>query len=143
MEVNNQIAGNYNYGYSSCARAKNNQSNWNSALEEASYEAEKNANAEKLNNSDYLELLKNTIIEKHKLTKADLEEQDWRDLPDEEWDKLLEGIDNYIEDYKEDLKKLRELQNKAAQIAASKAPSGQKALAAANAALQAAANGFL
>lgn len=142
MEVNNQIAGNYNYGYSSFAKAKTDPSDWNSALAKSTSEMEKKSTDEKMNDSDYLEMLKNTIIKNHKLTKADLQEQDWRDLPDDEWDKLLEGIDNYIEDYKEDLKKLREIQNKAAQIAASKAPSGQKALAAANAALQAAANGF-
>ncbi|MGN0328601.1 MAG: hypothetical protein ACI4D4_06435 [Lachnospira sp.] len=70
------------------------------------------------------------------------ETKDWRDMSDDEWDKLIDGIDKYIDDFKEDLEKLKELQIKASNEAAAVAPSGEKALAASNAALRVASNGF-
>ena len=51
------------------------------------------------------------------------EEKDWRDMTDEEWDKMLEGVDKYIEAYKERLRQMQEMQNEAAQKAALEADS--------------------
>lgn len=51
------------------------------------------------------------------------EEKDWRGMTDEEWDKMLEGVDKYIEAYKERLRQMQEMQNKAAQKAALEADS--------------------
>ena len=70
------------------------------------------------------------------------EEKDWRDMTDEEWDKMLEGVDKYIEAYKERLRQMQEMQNEAAQKAALEADSDMKATAASAAALSAATNGF-
>ncbi|MCR4955426.1 MAG: hypothetical protein K6A30_01920 [Lachnospiraceae bacterium] len=81
--------------------------------------------------------------EAQKLEARDLkEEKDWRDMTAEEWDKMIEGIDKYIEAYKERLKEMKELQDEAAQKAASEAEPEMRSLAASSAAL-AAANGFV
>lgn len=81
--------------------------------------------------------------ERHKLTKDNIDETDWRYMPDKQWDKLLEGVDNYIDDFKENLKLMKEKQEEAANKAAAQAPSSERAIAAANAALRVAANGFV
>lgn len=81
--------------------------------------------------------------ERHKLTKDNIDETDWRDMSDKQWDKLLEGVDNYIDDFKENLKLMKEKQEEAANKAAAQVPSSERAIAAANAALRAAANGFV
>ena len=81
--------------------------------------------------------------ERHKLTKDNIDETDWRYMPDKQWDKLLEGVDNYIDDFKENLKLMKEKQEEAANKAAAQVPSSERAIAAANAALRAAANGFV
>lgn len=70
------------------------------------------------------------------------EEKDWRDMTDEEWDKMLEGVDEYIDAFKERLRQLNEIQAEAAQKAALEADSEMRATAASAAALRAAANGF-
>ena len=70
------------------------------------------------------------------------EEKDWREMTDEEWDKMLEGVDEYIDAFKERLRQLKEIQDEAAQKAALEADSGMRATAASAAALSAAANGF-
>lgn len=70
------------------------------------------------------------------------EEKDWREMTDEEWDKMLEGVDEYIDAFKERLRQLKEIQDEAAQKAALEADSGMRATAASAAALCAAANGF-
>lgn len=88
--------------------------------------------------SDLIKMLE----ESHKITSKDLkEEKDWRDMSDEEWDKMLEGIDKYIEAFKERLKQMKEMQEEAAQKAALEADAGNGANAASSAAL-AAASGF-
>ena len=82
------------------------------------------------------------LEESHKLTAQELkEEKDWRDMSDEEWDKMLEGIDKYIDAFKERLRQMKEMQEEAAQKAALEADAGNEAIAASSAAL-AAANGF-
>ena len=70
------------------------------------------------------------------------EEKDWREMTDEEWDKMLEGVDEYIDAFKERLRQLKEIQDEAAQKAALEADSGMRATAASAAALSAAANGL-
>ena len=78
----------------------------------------------------------------NQLTAQELkEEKDWRDMTDEEWDKMLEGVDEYIEAYKERLRQMQEMQNEAAQKAAVEADSDMRTTAASSAALNVAANG--
>ena len=49
--------------------------------------------------------------EAHEITAQKLrEDTDWRDMTDEEWDKMLEGMDQYIDAFKERLKLQEELQ---------------------------------
>ena len=80
--------------------------------------------------------------DENQLTAQELkEEKDWRDMTDEEWDKMLEGVDKYIEAYKERLRQMQEMQNEAAQKAALEADSDMRTTAASAAALNVAANG--
>ena len=82
------------------------------------------------------------LEESHKLTAQELkEEKDWRDMSDEEWDKMLEGIDKYIDAFKERLRQMKEMQEEAAQRAALEADAGNEALAA-SAAATAVVSGF-
>lgn len=81
--------------------------------------------------------------EDHRLTAQELkEEKDWRDMTDEEWDKMIERVDEYIDAYKERLRQIKEMQDEAAQKAALAADPNMRATAAASAALSAAANGL-
>ena len=89
----------------------------------------------------------NEAVEKfrddNRLTAQELkEEKDWREMTDEEWEQLLEGVDEYIDAFKERLRQLKEIQDEAAQKAALEADSDMKATAASAAALSAATNGF-
>ena len=79
----------------------------------------------------------------NQLTAQELkEEKDWREMTDEEWEKMLEGVDEYIDAFKERLRQLKEIQDEAAQKAALEADSDMRATAASAAALSAAANGL-
>ena len=79
----------------------------------------------------------------NQLTAQELkEEKDWREMTEEEWDKMLESVDEYIDAFKERLRQLKEIQDEAAQKAALEADSDMRATAASSAALSAAANGF-
>ena len=79
----------------------------------------------------------------NRLTAQELkEEKDWREMTDEEWEKMLEGVDEYIDAFKERLRQLKEMQDEVAQKAALEADSDMKATAASAAALSAAANGL-
>lgn len=81
--------------------------------------------------------------EEHQLTAQELkEEKDWRDMTDEEWDKMLERVDEYIEAYRERLRQMKEMQDEAAQKAALVADPNMRATAAASSALSVAANGL-
>ena len=78
----------------------------------------------------------------HKLSAQELkEEKDWRDLSAEEWDKMLEGIDKYIDAFKERLREMKEMQDEAAQKAAMEADPEMRTIAASSAVL-AVATGF-
>ena len=70
------------------------------------------------------------------------EEKDWREMTDEEWEQLLEGVDEYIDAFKERLRQLKEIQDEAAQKAALEADSDMRATAASAATLSAAASGL-
>lgn len=79
----------------------------------------------------------------YKLSAKELkEDKDWRDMSGEEWDKMLEGVDKYIDAFKERLKQMKEIQDKAAQKAAMEADPSMRTIAASSAALAAAACGF-
>ena len=79
----------------------------------------------------------------NQLTAQELkEEKDWREMTDEEWDKMLEGVDEYIDAFKERLSQLKEMQDEAAQKAALEADSDMRATAASSAVVSAAANGL-
>ena len=81
--------------------------------------------------------------EAHKIEAQDLkEDKDWRDMSAEEWDKMMEGVDNYIDAFREQLKKMRELQEDAVQKAVLTAEPGRRSIAASSAAL-AVKNGFV
>ena len=55
----------------------------------------------------------------HKISSQELkEEKDWRDMTAEEWDKMLEGVDKYIDAFKERFREMKEMQDEAAQKAA-------------------------
>lgn len=94
---------------------------------------EKNANI-----SDFIKKFQ----EARQITAQQLkEDKDWRDMTDSEWDKLLSGIDKYIDTAKEQIKEMEEKQKEAAQKAAVKAAPDQRTTAASSAALHAAAGG--
>ena len=74
--------------------------------------------------------------EAHKLSAEELkEEKDWRDMSDEEWDKMLGGVDKYIDALKEHLREMKEKQDEAAQKAAMEANPETRTIAASSAAL--------
>ena len=78
----------------------------------------------------------------HKISSQELkEEKDWRDMTAEEWDKMLEGVDKYIDAFKERLREMKEMQDEAAQKAAMEADPEMRTIAASSAAL-AVATGF-
>ena len=84
---------------------------------------------------DYFEKL-------HRLTADELrEDKDWREMSDDEWDKMLEKIDKFIDDFKERIRQLKEMQEEAAQKAAMGASPDMKATAASSAALNVATGG--
>ena len=99
-------------------------------------------NKAKSTETELTDAIKN-FEELHKLSAKELkDEKDWRDMSGEEWDKMLEGVDNYIDAYKERLKQMKEIQDKAAQKAAMDADPSMRTIAASSAALAAAACGF-
>ena len=99
-------------------------------------------NKAKSTETELTEAIKN-FEELHKLSAKELkEDKDWRDMSGEEWDKMLEGVDKYIDAFKERLKQMKEIQDKAAQKAAMEADPSMRTIAASSAALAAAACGF-
>ena len=108
------------------------------ALAGSGIELENEATGKRYFVGDLIEMLK----QQYELTADDLEEKDWRDMSDKEWEKLLNSFDQNIDAIKDKIRKLKEVQNEAASKAAANAPAGQKANAASSAAQSAAANGF-
>ena len=108
------------------------------ALTGSGIELENEATGERYSVTDLIEMLK----QQYELTADDLEEKDWRDMSDKEWEKLLNSFDQNIDAIKDKIRKLKEVQDEAASKAAANAPAGKKANAASSAAQSAAANGF-
>ena len=69
-------------------------------------------------------------------------EDDWREMDEKQWNKLMEHVDKVIEDYKEELEYVEEMQKEAATKAIANAPANKRAAAASKAMLKAAANGM-
>ncbi len=57
--------------------------------------------------------------------------ENWHEMSAEEWDKLVEHFDNYMDEVKEELERMGELQEEAAQKGAAEAPADMKSSAAA------------
>ena len=92
--------------------------------------------------ADIAEFIKK-FKEAHEIAAQELkEDKDWRNMSDDEWDKMLEGVDKYIDAYRERLKELKEMQDEAAQKAAAEAAPEMRTIAAAAAALRVAASGL-
>jgi len=60
----------------------------------------------------------------------DDKKNDWRTMDAKSWDKMMEGLDEFIDAWKEQLRLLREAQYKAAGEAARRAPAAYQAMAA-------------
>jgi hypothetical protein len=102
------------------------------------YKAASDTQKKTENTVDSFKLLKEAFAEEHRLTKENIKyEDDWKEMSDEQWNKLVENIDKYIDDYKEDLEKRKELQDEAARKEAAKVPAYMRANAASSAALAA------
>lgn len=96
----------------------------------------KESTGETMGAADVFKMLVETLKEEHKLTPDNIAvEEDWREMDDENWNKLLEHIDKYIDDFKERLKQLEEQTEKAAMKANADAPADQRAAAISNAIL--------
>lgn len=126
------------YGY-----GKNNTNNQKSSGTSFSIQAGNNT-VEKSNNTitasvtDLIKMMENS----RKLSAKGLkEDKDWREMSDDEWDKMLDGIDKYLEAFKKRVKEMEEMQEEAAKEAAAKADPELRAIAASEAAL-AVASGF-
>ena len=97
----------------------------------------------KVSTADAFKTAVEEMIEANKLTPDNIQkEDDWREMTDKEWDKLMEHIDKYIDDHVKELEEMKRIQEEAAQKMAAEAPANMRTIAAANAALKAAANGF-
>lgn len=111
---------------------------------DASYDAvtKSSKNSSNEEHTDVSEFMKK-FEEARQITAQELrEDKDWRDMTYEEWDKLLAGIDQYIDTAKEQMKRMEDRQEEAAQKAAAKADSEMRTTAASSAALHVAAGGL-
>lgn len=87
--------------------------------------------------------MKESFVEEHKLTPDNIKaEEDWREMSEESWNKLMEHIDKFIEDYKERMENMKKLQEEAARKMAAEAPAEMRSIAVSQAVLRAAANGI-
>ena len=68
-------------------------------------------------------------------------QKDWRDMSNETWNKIIDNFDEYVDDYKERLRLMKEMQLKASAKASGQAAASMKATAAARASLMVAATG--
>ena len=125
--------------FGSLENIMNRKMNWTKALSASKTTLEKVSTGEKITAADLLALFE----ENNKVTSQDLKDpDDWRTMSDDEWDKMLEGIDKFIEAFREKLREMIKQQQEAALKAAAEAPSELKSVAASQAALDVAANGF-
>ena len=124
--------------YSSLEDAANQKKDWTEALSKSKYTINKESTGETMSAADVFKILVETLKEEHKLTPDNIAvEEDWREMDDVNWNKLLEHIDKYIDDFKERLKQLEEQTEKATMKANADAPADQRAAAISNAILNA------
>jgi len=117
MDINTQYSGNY-YSYTQ--------------------------NGKKASPQEAFLMAKNEFEEAHKLTPDNIKnEDDWRKMSDKEWERMVKHVDEYLDAAREELKEMKEKQEEAAQKMAAEAPADMRAILAAQAALQVAANGFM
>ena len=122
--------------YSSLEDAANQKKDWTEALSKSKYTINKESTGETMSAADVFKMLVETLKEEHKLTPDNIAvEEDWREMDDENWNKLLEHIDKYIDDFRERLKQLEEQTEEAAMKANADAPADQRAAAISNAIL--------
>ena len=118
-------------------------------MEDEENEATEEAATSETNDSEVsaAEDFKNAVEEyreAHELTPDNIQvEEDWRKMSAEEWDKLVEHIDKFIDEHRQELEEMRKVQEEAARKMAAEAPANMKAIAAANAALKVATNGIV
>lgn len=118
---------------------KSQKMDWTKALSESKTVLKKYTTGEVTDSSTFLEMFKESL----KITSEDLnEEKDWREMSDNEWSKMLEGIDENIEAIREQIKQMLKQKEEAAKKAALQADSNMKANAISQAVLSVVANGF-
>lgn len=126
--------------FGSLENIMNKKMNWTDSLAKSKTSLENPRTGQTLSASDLIKMLE----ESHELTSQELkEDKDWREMSDDEWDNLLEGIDKYIDAFKERIRQLKEMQDEAAKKAAMEASADMKTTAASSAALDVAAGGSL
>lgn len=160
MKVNTQISGDYYRAYKSTSKVNqkgaftmapakqygdnstaSGQSVGGSTVSDSKT---KNERSNQPDASDMIKMIKEIIMEEHKLTAENIKnEDDWRYMSDEQWDKQLEKIDKYIDKLKEDQEKIEEIRKEAVMKAAACAPAAMKAEAMSKAALIATTNGIV
>ena len=125
--------------FGSLENIMNEKRNWTGALAKSKTYMENPKSGETLSAADLLKMFE----EQNKLTAEELKEgDDWRSMSDDDWDKLLSGVDNYIDAYKEDIRERVKKQMEAARKAAMEADPEMRSTAAQEAALSVAASGF-
>jgi hypothetical protein len=129
--------------YPSVDAAVSEKTDWTKALSESKYTITKESTGETMSAADVFKMLKETLVEAHKLTAEKAKKtDDWREMDDAQWDKLIESIDNYLDDFKEELEHMEEVMEEAARKATADAPADMRAAAASKAMLKVMANGI-
>lgn len=103
------------------------------------------SNQQRAQNMDFFSGKIKELQDKMEITAEELAENQgkkWWELSDEQWDKMMEGVDKYIEAFVENTKEMARLQQKAIQKVAAQASADMKSAAVSHAALAVAANGF-
>ena len=128
----------------SLEEAKTKKMDWNKALSKANYSLKKESTGETLSAADVFKMLKETIIKEHMLTADNIKKQDdWREMDDEQWDKLIENIDKYIDYIQEELEHMEEICEEAAMKAMADAPAYMRTAAVSEAMLNAMSSGIV
>ncbi len=87
----------------------NEKRDWTGMLKEAETTLRNDKTGETVSASDLLKMLEDSY--KLATQKQKNKEDDWRSMSDDEWDKLLAGIDRYIDEFKEWIRELIQAQN--------------------------------
>lgn len=103
--------------FGSYDEAVNARRDWNQAVSKSKAIFEKQSTGETLTAADVIEMFKKN----HELTAGNIDETDWRYMSDEDWERLLEDVDNYFDAVNEQLEQLKKLQQEAAMKAANDA----------------------